>query len=85
MPRLSKELDPAYTPKSEYNCDNSTTHYQGCKCHEARHRAEIDALRAENAKLRDLANRGMPFALHTSACDNHDGSKFQLLAEELVR
>lgn len=36
---------PAYTPRIEFECDGSTTHYQGCKCHEARHQAELEELR----------------------------------------
>lgn len=36
--------EPAYTPKVEYQCDGSTTHYQGCKCHEARRNEEIRSL-----------------------------------------
>lgn len=45
--------EPAYTPRAEYNCDTSTTHYQGCKCHEARRNAELAALReaAEKAQM----------------------------------
>jgi hypothetical protein len=31
----------AYTPRAEFQCDGSTTHYQGCKCHEERWQAEV--------------------------------------------
>jgi hypothetical protein len=33
-------------------------------------------------RMRELLERGQPFARHVSACDNHDGLKFQALAEE---
>lgn len=43
------EEDVAYTPRIEHSCKNSSTHYQGCECHEARHserlRKSIDAVR----------------------------------------
>ena len=35
----------AYTPRSGYDCDGSTTHYQGCKCHETRRDAKISGVR----------------------------------------
>jgi hypothetical protein len=49
--------EPAYTPRTEYQCDGSTTHYQGCQCHEARRAAELADLRrklevAEDALLK---------------------------------
>jgi len=53
-----KPMEPAYTPREEYQCDGSTTHYQGCKCHEARRSAELDSLRTENAHLRTLISAG---------------------------
>jgi len=28
--------EPAYTPRAEYRCKDSDTHYQGCQCHEQR-------------------------------------------------
>lgn len=38
--------EPAYTPREEFQCDGSTTHYQGCKCHEARRNAEVNEWRS---------------------------------------
>lgn len=38
---MIKTDEPAYTPREEFNCDSSTSHYQGCKCHEARREKEI--------------------------------------------
>ena len=36
-----------YTPRIEFNCDGSQTHYQGCKCHEERHQAEVSRLKRQ--------------------------------------
>lgn len=36
-----------YTPRIEFNCDGSQTHYQGCKCHEERHQAEVARLKRQ--------------------------------------
>ena len=33
--------DKPYTPRLEYQCANSTTHYMGCECHEARRAQEL--------------------------------------------
>jgi hypothetical protein len=39
--------EPSYTPREEFQCDNSQIHYQGCKCHEARWRRTMDVVVAE--------------------------------------
>lgn len=44
--------DPAYTPRVEYECDGSATHYQGCKCHEAGHRARVSEMTEEITHLK---------------------------------
>jgi hypothetical protein len=57
--------EPVYTPRAEYQCDGSTTHYMGCKCHEARRDAEreklldrIDILeKTESKKISELSER----------------------------
>lgn len=33
--------EKAYTPRAEFQCDGSETHYQGCKCHEDRRNARV--------------------------------------------
>lgn len=38
-------VELAQAKGAEYQCDGSTTHYQGCRCHEARHAAEVERLR----------------------------------------
>lgn len=43
---MTRSSEPAYTPRAEFECDGPT-HYQGCKCHEARRNSELEALRAE--------------------------------------
>lgn len=45
-----------------------TTHYEGCACHEARHAAEVAALRERLAALEPVAKAAV--ALH--ALDNSD-------------
>lgn len=47
------DCEPVYTPKVEYQCDGSTTHYQGCKCHEARRNALVTTYSAENKMLQE--------------------------------
>ena len=42
---------------------------------------EIAALREEIKRTRGLLEEAEPFARHVAACENHDGSKFQELAE----
>lgn len=53
--------EPAYTPRAEYQCDGSTTHYQGCKCHEARHNIEVERLREA---LRNVSEELLNLAQH---------------------
>lgn len=45
--------EPAYTPRAHFECDGSTTHYQGCKCHEARWAEKLARLEAENLRMRE--------------------------------
>lgn len=59
--------EPTYTPKSEYQCDGSTTHYQGCKCHEARRAEEIAQLRAALEKVTGERNEAQAAA--NRSCD----------------
>jgi hypothetical protein len=56
--------DTAYTPRAEYRCTESSTHYQGCACHEQgwnnrleMERKEVQQLRFDSAKLRELLRR----------------------------
>jgi hypothetical protein len=76
--------EPSYTPREEFQCDNSQIHYQGCKCHEARWRrtmdvvvAERDAARAEaagyRAALEDIANFGCRHDLNPTGYFNDCG------------
>jgi uncharacterized coiled-coil DUF342 family protein len=45
------EFLKAYTPRAEFQCDGSTTHYQGCKCHESRWQAQLEAVTRERDGL----------------------------------
>lgn len=73
--------EPLYTPKLEYQCDGSTTHYQGCKCYETRWAARLFELRKELVKIRRKVGiaetalehiKGAQYDLHGEPLDDSD-------------
>ena len=47
--------EPAYTPRAEYTCSESMTHYQGCQCHEARWKKRLDRAESVLKELTELS------------------------------
>lgn len=70
--------EPAYTPRSEYMCRDSDTHYQGCQCHEARWQKRIAELESELNRLRTALE-----VIEEERCSGGDeGEKCNCLSRE---